>query len=215
MERETFVRDGAVLLPGLFDAAALEPLLSIPPEGPGLRLHTGIAPVIAPATAAASRLLGSTAFPVRAVLFNKTPDSNWIVAWHQDRTIPVTARIETPGFGPWSRKDGLLHVMPPVSVLERMATLRIHLDDVGTDNAPLRVALGSHRLGLTVAREAAFIAAKHEIIECRARRGDVWAYSTPILHASERSRIDGERRVLQVDYATEDLPDGLHWVGVS
>jgi len=47
---------------------------------------------------------------VQAILFDKTPDANWKVAWHQDLTIPVEARIETAGFGPWSGKDGVPHV---------------------------------------------------------------------------------------------------------
>jgi len=32
-------------------------------------------------------LLGKESFAVRGILFNKTPDANWKVVWHQDRTI--------------------------------------------------------------------------------------------------------------------------------
>jgi hypothetical protein len=34
----------------------------------------------------AAAILGATARPVRAILFDKTADNNWSVAWHQDRT---------------------------------------------------------------------------------------------------------------------------------
>ena len=189
---------------------------TLPIDGPGTRLHDpGLADLISPATAAASELLGAEARPVRAVLFDKTPAANWAVAWHQDRTIPVRERIESEGFGPWSRKDGTLHVAPPVAVLERMATLRIHIDPVSPENAPLKAALGSHRIGLVPATEAAATAGELPQAVCLAEPGDVWAYSTPILHASERARRPSRRRVLQVDYAAFDLPGGLEWAGVG
>jgi hypothetical protein len=216
LDLDAFRRDGALRIGGLFDAARLGRLGALPVVGPGVRLHDPDLPdLISPATAAASELLGAAARPVRAVLFDKTAAFNWAVTWHQDRTIPVRERIEVEGFGPWSRKDGLLHVAPPVSVLEAMATLRIHIDAVGPTNAPLRVALGSHRRGVAPAAEAAAIAAAHEQVECLAEPGDVWAYATPILHASERAQGATRRRVLQVDYAVRDLPGGLSWAGIG
>src|SRR5262249_19581823 len=39
---------------------------------------------------------------VRAILFDKTPERNWLVPWHQDRTVAVRARADLPGWGPWS-----------------------------------------------------------------------------------------------------------------
>ena len=171
------------------------------PEGP-------IGPV-------AEDLLGPEARPVRIVAFDKTSDTNWSVAWHQDRTIAVCERINIDGFGPWSTKDGIPHVAPPVGILEGMVTLRLHLDDCSDDNGPLRVALGSHRLGVVAADRASETAATLPIIACHAKAGDVWAYATLILHASERSRGAGRRRVLQVDYAAVDLPGGLEWYCVK
>jgi hypothetical protein len=216
LDVEAFRRDGALLLAGLFDAARLEHLRMLPVDGPGVRLRDpGLPDLISPATAAASELLAAAARPVRAVLFDKTAAANWAVGWHQDRAIPVRGRIEVEGFGPWSRKDGAFHVAPPVGVLARMATLRIHIDPVHPENAPLRAALGSHRIGLVPAPEAAAMAGGLSQIVCHADPGDVWAYSTPILHASERARTPSRRRVLQVDYAAFDLPGGLEWAGVS
>src|SRR5262245_12507581 len=34
-------------------------------------------------------VLGKKAFPVRSLFFDKTPDANWKVAWHQDLSIAV------------------------------------------------------------------------------------------------------------------------------
>jgi hypothetical protein len=219
-----FARDGAARFRGVLSAsdvaglcAGLDPAID---RRPGRRLPgdsgTGdLLPADGLIGRIAAGLIGPSARPVRAVLFDKTPAANWIVAWHQDRTICVRERIEIDGFGPWSTKDGLLHVAPPVAVLEGMATLRLHLDDCDDDNAPLKIALGSHRLGYVPAAEAATRAEAMPLFTCHASAGDVWAYSTPILHASERSRSDRRRRVLQVDYAAADLPGGLEWRGVA
>jgi Phytanoyl-CoA dioxygenase (PhyH) len=216
LDLETFQRDGALYLPSLLGDARVDAIRELPTAGPGVRLHDArLHDLIAPATEAATALLGAPARPVRAVLFDKTADANWLVAWHQDRTICVAERVEVEGFGPWSRKDGALHVAPPVSILERMVTLRIHIDAVGLDNAPLRAALGSHCIGLVPAADAAARAATFTQAVCLAEPGDVWAYATPILHASDRSRTPLRRRVLQVDYASADLPGGLIWAGVG
>lgn len=211
-----FHRDGALHLRGLFDAGEVASLATLASDGPGRRLRGGdLAKRIEPATTAARALIGRAANPVRAVLFDKTAEANWAVAWHQDRTIVVRERRDVEGFGPWSRKDGLLHVAPPIDVLDAMATLRIHLDPCGADNAPLKVAIGSHRLGRIPAHDVHARAGQHVQLECLAEAGDVWAYSTPILHASERARRPSRRRVLQVDYAVGDLPGGLVWAGIE
>jgi hypothetical protein len=157
---------------------------------------------------------GAAARPVQAILFDKSPQTNWGLGWHQDRTIAVRARHEAPGFGPWTIKCGMPHVAPPIELLERMLTIRIHLDDVPADNAPLLVAPGSHRLGRISEDEIAAIVQRCGVRECLAKTGDIWLYSTPILHASEAARKPGRRRVLQVDYAAEPLPGGLEWLGI-
>jgi hypothetical protein len=216
MDAAAFRREGALRLPGCLDAARVRALRALMTDGPGARLQdSALADLIAPATAAARSLLGPGAFPVRAVLFDKTAEANWAVAWHQDRTIVVRERRKARGFGPWSRKAGLLHVAPPVEVLEGMATLRLHLDPCGPDNAPLKAAVGSHRLGRVPAGEAAARALALPVLVCLADAGDVWAYSTLILHASERAAAPSRRRVLQVDYAAADLPAGLQWAGIG
>ncbi|WP_279351066.1 phytanoyl-CoA dioxygenase family protein [Erythrobacter litoralis] len=152
--------------------------------------------------------------PVRAILFNKTAQNNWALGWHQDRTICVRERVDTGGFGPWSTKHGILHVEPPFEYIEGMITVRLHLDKVSAANAPLLVANGSHRIGKVAAGDIRSAIAKCPTTTCFAASGDVWLYSTPIIHASERSMIDHPRRVLQVDYSADRLPNGLEWTGI-
>lgn len=138
---------------------------------------------------------------------------NWSLGWHQDRVICVRERIETPGFGPWTVKSGVIHVAPPFALLERMVTLRVHLDDVPDGNAPLLIAPGSHR-ALAPEAEIEAIVALCGSRTCLADAGDVWIYATPIVHASAASTTTGRRRVLQIDYSADALPGGLEWVGI-
>lgn len=90
-------------------------------------------------------VLGDRARAVRGILFDKTPNANWLVPWHQDLSIAVRERREVAGFGPWSIKAGEHHVQPPFEILDRMLAVRIHLDDCREDNGPLRVIARSHR----------------------------------------------------------------------
>jgi len=217
-----FQRDGARLFPAILSPAEVAELIKVFGDDPaqaGLRL-TGIAGLLpfletpGPVAAVAADVLGSTARPVRAVLFDKTATVNWSLGWHQDRTIVVTDRHEVDGFGPWSMKSGLQHVEPPFSILGKMVTLRVHIDPVGPDNAALLIVPRSHQIGRIPQGEIEATAARMGSFTCLADAGDVWLYATPILHASDAARVPARRRVLQVDYAAEDLPGGLTWLGI-
>lgn len=71
-----------------------------------------------------SGLLGPTARPVRAIAFDKTAGRNWLVPWHQDRTIAVDRRDAAADVRCWTVKNGVDHCEPPIRLLERMVTLR-------------------------------------------------------------------------------------------
>ena len=155
--------------------------------------------------------LGRGAFPVRALFFDKTPAANWRVPWHQDVTIAVAERTEVSDFGPWSVKDGGVHVQPPRQILESMIALRLHLDDCGADNGPLRVVPGSHRDGKLNAAEIVLARECREPVTCEARRGDVLLLRPLLLHSSSPARRPGHRRVLHLEYAATELPGSLRW----
>lgn len=216
-------RDGAQHFPAALspdDLAHLDQALSCAGVGrPGVRL-TGIPALsefLSPAGSVVRLVrtyLSPVARPVRALLLNKTHDQNWSLGWHQDRTMAVRKRIETPGFSNWTVKSGIQHVEPPLEILERMLTLRIHLDPVGPANAPLLIAPGSHRLGRIAESEIAATVERLGTHACLAGCGDIWLYATLILHASEAAAEPATRRVLQVDYSGELLPPPLEWLGV-
>jgi hypothetical protein len=71
----------------------------------------------------AEPIIGKSCFAVRAIFFNKTPEANWRIAWHQDLTITVREKRDTPGFSSWSVKDGVAHVQPTAEILERMLAI--------------------------------------------------------------------------------------------
>lgn len=156
-------------------------------------------------------LLGERCFVARAILFDKTPDCNWKVPWHQDLTIAVRERIDSSGYGPWSVKEGVHHVQPPVEVLQRMVTIRVHLDDCGVDNGPVRVIPGSHLHGKL--SPSATDELRHSTPEatCTVAKGGILAFMPLLLHASSPSTSPHRRRVAHFEFAIDALPGGLEW----
>ncbi len=156
-------------------------------------------------------VLGPGAFAVRGLLFDKTAAANWSVPWHQDLTIAVRARVDAPGFGPWTRKAGIPHVRPPVGVLEGMVTLRVHLDNCGPGQGPLRVLPGSH-LGGRLSAEATRDRLEHvPAVNCLVPSGGVVMMRPLVLHASSAATEPLRRRVLHLEYAVASLPGGVEW----
>jgi hypothetical protein len=156
-------------------------------------------------------VLGPGSFAVRGLLFDKTEGANWGVPWHQDLTIAVRRRVESPGYGPWTIKVGITHVRPPIGVLEGMLTLRVHLDDCGQGRGPLRVLPGSHRGGRL---DVEATRRRHEhgpAVDCLVTRGGVLMMRPLLLHASSAATEPRRRRVLHLEYAVSPLPGGVEW----
>ena len=159
----------------------------------------------------ACRLAGAPARLVRILAFDKTPSANWGVPWHQDRTVAVKRRETVDGFGPWSVKAGVPHVEPPQILLEAMFSLRLHLDDCGTDNGPLKIIPGSHLLGRLPVREVLDLGTRLPATTCTASAGDVLAMKALTVHASDAAAAPAHRRVLHLDFTIADLPAPLQW----
>src|SRR5206468_7563965 len=130
----------------------------------------------------------------------KTPHANWKVAWHQDLSIAVRERLDVAGFGPWSLKNGVVHVQPPREVLESMLTVRLHLDDCGQDNGPLRVVAGSHALGILPPREVQRLVQARPVTTCVVPRGGALLMRPLLLHASSAALRAGHRRVIHLEF---------------
>jgi ectoine hydroxylase-related dioxygenase (phytanoyl-CoA dioxygenase family) len=218
-------RDGFSLVAGVIDPAGTDRLRAAAAEvlGDGSRRRAGVRFLVRrhPAFSGLGEdravrgmvepVLGSGAFIVRSILFDKSPDANWDVVWHQDTTIPVTEKRDIAGFGPWSVKDGSIHVQPPASVLKRMLTVRIHLDDCGSSNGALLIVPGSHRRGILAECDIDATACEAQSVVCEANAGDALLMRPLVLHASKKAATPRHRRIIHLEFAAEPLPGGLSW----
>jgi ectoine hydroxylase-related dioxygenase (phytanoyl-CoA dioxygenase family) len=166
---------------------------------------------LAPIRRLVSAALGAECFAVRALFFDKTPDANWKVIWHQDLTIATKERAEVADYGPWTEKSSVPHVQPPISVLERMLAIRVHLDPCGIENGPVRVLDGSHRLGRLSADAIDALRRREPQVDCIVEQGGVLAFRPLILHASSPSTAPAHRRVIHIEFATGELNPPLEW----
>lgn len=156
-------------------------------------------------------LLGSAARVVRGIYFDKHKDANWKVAWHQDLTIAVQERVDITGYGPWSIKAGIHHVQPPVSILQNMLTLRLHLDDTDESNGALRVLPGTHHYGRLDPCQIEYWKERQTAVTCSVKRGGVIVMRPLLLHSSMQAVDPSHRRVLHFEYSPDDLPGELRW----
>jgi ectoine hydroxylase-related dioxygenase (phytanoyl-CoA dioxygenase family) len=162
--------------------------------------------------ALAEPVLGQSAFVVRSIFFDKTPQANWKVTWHQDLTIAVRERIDVPGFTAWSVKDGVVHVQPNVEVLERMLTVRLQLDDCNSANGPLQVLPGSHKSGKLNAAKISEWRKREKPVVCAVPRGGALLMRPLLLHSSSTAAQPNHRRVVHLEFAANALPGGLSWI---
>ena len=163
-----------------------------------LKTHIDVAP-----------LLPSVA--VQCTLFDKSADKNWLVALHQDLSIPVLYPVSDPRCTGWSEKEGVTYVQPPVSVLESLVAVRVHLDDCSQESGPLRVVPRSHRYGRLTSDAATALREQHGEVELIPPSGGAIAMRPLLLHSSSKARTKSRRRVLHFLYGPTELPFGLTW----
>jgi ectoine hydroxylase-related dioxygenase (phytanoyl-CoA dioxygenase family) len=196
--------------------ARLEGRLPPVPRG-GVRRLTSVCPEVTELAdsplvrALVGSILGPDALVARSILFDKTPDANWSVPFHQDGAIAVRERIDAPGFGPWSVKDRVHHVQPPATVLARMVTVRIHIDACDDSNGPLVVLPGTHLSGFLSDAEIARYKRNTAPVTCEAAPGDAVVMRPLLLHASPKATNPRHRRVVHLEFAADALPGGLEW----
>ena len=148
---------------------------------------------------------------VQCNYFDKSAERNWLVALHQDLSIPVAERVEATGLSGWSRKQGQLFVQAPRELLEQMVALRLHLDDCGPQDGPLRVTPASHCHGIFTPEEAVSFRDRQGEKNCCVERGGVLLLRPLSLHASSKSTGRGRRRVLHFVYGPTNPGFDLRW----
>ena len=159
------------------------------------------------ATLVTAGKLPATAVAIQAIAFDKTPEANWKVTWHQDLMFPFARAVRTPGFALASRKDGIDYARPPRTVLESLLAVRLHLDDCDATNGPLRVAPGTHRRGILRSADIAETVARHGETMCLAKAGDALLMKPLLLHASSPAILPKHRRVLHLVYHSGEAID--------
>ena len=223
-EVNAFEASGFVLLPDLIShnelprlRAEVDRLLSESDSRGGVRNVLAKSPDLhalatsGPPFRAAEALLGPGTRPTKLTIFDKTPRANWKVPWHQDLTLSVQEQKDVPGFGPWTIKDGVPHVQPPVVLLEQVIALRLHLDDTPAENGALRVLPGTHKLGRLSNRRIASLRRETQEVVCAVSAGGAMIMSPLLLHASSAAEVPVRRRVLHFEFSAAGLPGGLEW----
>jgi hypothetical protein len=152
--------------------------------------------------------LGGGCGLVRVLYFDKPPGNSWALPWHKDLTVAVRDNtLPSALFARPTAKAGLPHVEAPLSVLQRMLTLRVHLDAVTAENGPLKVVAGSHLTGKSLD-----LAGEVRVLHAAAGDG---LFMRPLLaHCSNRSAegTTRHRRIVHLEFAAaEPLPDGYEW----
>jgi len=159
----------------------------------------------------ANQYLPASAKLVRAIIFCKTAKNNWLVPWHQDKTVAVTRKFQNSSWLAWSFKDNIHHVQPPATIMEEMITIRINLDDTNKQNGCLKVVPKSHMLGILNQKSIDKIANNYSSVYCETKKGSALIMRPLILHSSEKAPIPNQRRVLHLEYSSYRLPIGIAW----
>jgi predicted DNA-binding transcriptional regulator YafY len=147
---------------------------------------------------------------IKGIFFDKTPEANWYVNWHQDLPINVKEKVETEGFTKWTSRDGVISVSPPQAISESIFTIRIHLDDTNKSNGALKIIPGTHRK-IFADDEIATITENTIPKTCEVPSGGILLMKPLLLHASFRSKSQRQRRVVHLEFCSENLPEGLDW----
>lgn len=156
------------------------------------------------------KAMDEKAFLVKAIFFNKPPEANWYVTWHQDRAINLREKRETEGFTSWTQKEDVISVLPPVEVNHNCFSIRIHLDDTDDQNGALKVLPGSHKELLTD-EQIRLISGNSVPSTIDMRAGGIHLMKPLLLHASAKSKSQKQRRVIHLEFSSLELPNGLEW----
>jgi ectoine hydroxylase-related dioxygenase (phytanoyl-CoA dioxygenase family) len=150
----------------------------------------------------ARHALGDGAIPFRATLFDKSPDSNWLVVWHQDTALPLRERKDVHGWGPWSVKEGVICAHAPALALEQVLAIRVHLDNSNNENGPLRVLPRSHTMGVLTDDAIHDLSVNTPAVDCYVPSGGIVLMRPLTVHASSKAKAkEARRRVLHIEYA--------------
>jgi ectoine hydroxylase-related dioxygenase (phytanoyl-CoA dioxygenase family) len=156
-----------------------------------------------------NEIFGDKYKAVKSIYFDKPEKSNWYVAYHQDLTISVDKKLDIADFGPWTTKQNQFAVQPPLSFLQNIYTIRIHLDDTDENNGALKVVPKSHAKGIYRPEMIDWNVETEEI--CNVEKGGIMIMKPLTLHGSNRTTNGKKRRVIHIEFSDMELPQELKW----
>lgn len=154
------------------------------------------------------RQFGENLFLTKAIYFDKPPQNNWYVTWHQDLPINVSKKLQVEGYKGWTKKGEVISVIPPDDILHHTITIRIHLDDANEANGALKVVKGSHK---KVHHKDDIALMTGAPITCYVNKGGVHIMKPLLVHASSKSINQKRRRVIHLEFNNLELAEGLEW----
>ena len=136
---------------------------------------------------------------IQCTLFAKSAARNWLVAPHQDLSVPLpTKTLRDQGR---LTSDGLHIARADATLLASCVAVRVHLDDCGANDGALRTVPGSHRRGILTQDEISESVRAMKTDLQIADAGDAWLMSPLLIHASSKASGSSRRRVLHFLFA--------------
>lgn len=151
-----------------------------------------------------------TYFLTKAIYFNKPSKSNWFVSYHQDLSVSVVEKVEAENYTSWTNKNGQLGVIPPVDILENTITFRIHLDETDYTNGALKIISNSHKNGIIRVDENFDKNNFGKEVLCNVEKGGVMLMKPLLLHSSQKSISENDRRVIHLEFCNKEIP--MKWL---
>lgn len=159
-----------------------------------------------------SACLPADARAVQCTYFEKTADRNWLVAPHQDLSVPVAQQVAAPGWQGWSAKEGHWFVQPPATWLAHMVAVLCTWTTV--DPATGRCARCRARTRKAASRPPAWPPLRQQGTEtvCTAPAGAALLMRPLLVHASSKSTGTSHRGACAFCvWPSHPAPHGLRW----
>ncbi|MCT4582397.1 MAG: phytanoyl-CoA dioxygenase family protein [Flavobacteriales bacterium] len=147
---------------------------------------------------------------IKSIYFDKPPNANWVVNWHQDLTINLMNKANIAGYKNWRENKERVIVQPDQEFLESIFTIRIHLDNCTHENGALSVIDGSHKKGIININNWLQDKKGPKVI-CEVPQGGILIMKPLLLHASKRTKNLENRRVIHLEFTDKMLPAPLEW----
>lgn len=156
------------------------------------------------------RSIDPNAFLVKSIFFEKSPEADWYVTWHQDIPINVNKKKSTAGYSAWTNRDRVISVRPPQEISKGIFSIRIHLDETNENNGALKVIAGSHNK-VFATEELNLISNNSVPTSCNVQAGGIHLMRPLLLHASSKTKNQKKRRVIHLEFCSMELANGLEW----